>query len=87
MEGGEIASGNSVVAIFEIATTVSDSMKLAEKNEALAQVSIGYNLPGDKVRKEIKYDCAANLAAFKSIDKEFQFAHLRRGRWPGRLYR
>ena len=72
LEGGEIGSGNSVLAIFEISLLVADSLI---NNGALlspAQVSLKYTLPASKVRKTLNYDCPANYLPFNKIDKEFQ---------------
>ncbi|MBC7422453.1 MAG: von Willebrand factor type A domain-containing protein, partial [Ferruginibacter sp.] len=71
LEGGEIGSGNSVLAIFEVTPTGSDSLS----NGAYpAQVSLKYTLPITKIVKELKHDCLNNYKAFEEIDKEFQFA-------------
>ena len=71
LEGGEIGSGNSVLAIFEVTPTGSDSLS----NGAYpAQVSLKYTLPTTKIVKELKHDCLNNYKAFEEIDKEFQFA-------------
>ena len=71
LEGGEIGSGNSVLAIFEVTLAGSDSLS----NSAYpAQVSLKYTLPTTKIVKELKHDCLNNYKAFEEIDKEFQFA-------------
>ena len=73
LEGGEMGSGNSVLAIFEVTPALADSLlTLSAGREPLAQVSLKYRLENDKLRKEIKYDCTANYTDFNNIDKEFQ---------------
>ena len=71
LEGGEIGSGNSVMAIFEVTPSVPDSLL---NNHSPAQVSLRYTLPDTKVTNQLKYDCPANYLPFKDIDKEFQLA-------------
>lgn len=69
LEGGEIGSGNSVLAIFEITPLVADSFV---NNISPAQVLLKYTLPATKVRKRLNYDCPSNYLPFNNIDKEFQ---------------
>ena len=74
LEGGEVGSGNSVLAIFEL-TPHADSNSLvamATVNKQLANVTLRYTPIHDKVEKKIHYQCAANLAEFNSINKELQ---------------
>ncbi len=71
LEGGEIGSGNSVLAIFEVTPNISDSLSAIAFP---AQVSLKYTLPATKIIKELKHDCLNNYKAFEEIDKEFQFA-------------
>ena len=71
LEGGEIGSGNSVLAIFEVTPQIKDSLL---NFIVPAQVSLKYTLPNTKVVKELKHDCLANYLAFENIDKDFQFA-------------
>ena len=72
LEGGEIGSGNSVMAIFEI--TPVNTITSAAMQQDVAQVSLKYNLCNDTLNKQVKYDCPNNYVAFKSIDKSYQFA-------------
>jgi Ca-activated chloride channel homolog len=73
--GGEVGSGNSVMAIFEIEPQVNDSgVALFSTNNQLTRVSLSYSLNKDSVRKEFKYNCIDNYAPFSSIDKDYQFA-------------
>jgi Ca-activated chloride channel homolog len=72
LEGGDIGSGNSVLAIFEItpaASAAADASSLA----SLAEVSLKYTLPATKMRNVLHYSCPSNYSAFSSIDKDFQF--------------
>lgn len=69
LEGGEIGSGNSVLAIFEVTPNVAINSATAD----LAQVSLKYNLCNDTLSNEMKYSCPNNYAAFNSIDKDLRF--------------
>ena len=72
LEGGEIGSGNSVLAIFEITSLVADSLINNATLLSPAEVSLKYTLPATKVRKVLNYDCPGNYIPFNNIDKEFQ---------------
>lgn len=74
LEGGEVGSGNSVLAIFEL-TLLTDSVSLVAiptANKQLADVTLRYTPIHDKVEKKIHYQCTANIAEFNSINKELQ---------------
>ena len=73
LEGGEVGSGNSVMAIFEI---LPDSAQgsLTDPGTALARLDIRYHHSNDSTRQQVNYNCPANLIEFKDIDKELQFA-------------
>jgi len=73
LEGGEIGSGNSVLAIFEITPGATDSFITNRALISPAQVSLKYTLPATKISKVLNYNCPANYLPFNSIDKEFQF--------------
>jgi Ca-activated chloride channel family protein len=75
LEGGEIGSGNSVLAIFEIIPATEQLFKentLA--NERLANISMRYSLCNDTTQLKMIKSCPADLTEFKYIDKEFKFA-------------
>lgn len=74
LEGGEIGSGSSVVAIFEI-TAENDQLfsPATSLREPLGQLSMRYSLCNDSAHHVIKYDCANNFTEFNSISKELQF--------------
>jgi len=75
IEGGEIGSGSSILAIFEI---VPEDPKLftgdvLDKN-GVAKLSMRYSLCNDTSHKMMEYTCPAAFTEFKSIDNELQFA-------------
>lgn len=74
MEGGEIGSGSSVLAIFEI---VPQDVKLLSNDmdkEGIAKLSMRYMLGNDTAHYLMDYTCSSVSDEFKNIDKEFQFA-------------
>ncbi len=75
LEGGELGSGNNVLAIFEI---VPASDKLFNPDpipkDLLAEIEMRYSLCNDTTLLTLKTACVANYTDFKSIDKDFQFA-------------
>ena len=76
IEGGEVGSGSSVLAIFEI---VPEDPKLfseegiMDKN-GVARLSMRYSLCNDTSNKVMDYVCPAKFTEFKNIDNELQFA-------------
>ncbi len=76
LEGGDIGSGNSVLAIFEITLLKEEEFISGTFAQSPAQVSLRYVLPNVPVnsanRKELNYNCPNNYIPFTDIDKEFQ---------------
>lgn len=75
LEGGEIGSGNNVLAIFEI-VPASDKLFKPElmPNDKVAVIEMRYSLCNDTTLITLKSDCVAGFVEFKSLDKELQFA-------------
>jgi len=74
IEGGEIGSGNSLMAIFEVSTK-KGKIKMNDSSfcEPIANVSLKYNIYGDKSPKDIHFSCPLSYTSFEKIDKELQF--------------
>jgi Ca-activated chloride channel family protein len=72
LEGGDIGSGNSVLAIFEITPFREDDIIKGSTHQSPASVSLKYTVPKTTGRKELNYTCPANYQPFDNIDKEFQ---------------
>ncbi len=71
--GGEIGSGNSVMAIFEVEPQVTGSPDTRlTANEILARISLSYSLNNDNFHKVVKYDCLNNYTNFSALDKDYQ---------------
>jgi Ca-activated chloride channel family protein len=75
LEGGEIGSGNNVLALFEI-VPASDKLFKPElmPKDKVAEIEMRYSLCNDTTLITLKNDCLANFVEFKSLDKELQFA-------------
>jgi len=72
LPGGEIGSGTSVLAIFEITPQrAPDTTTLS--NGHVADVTLRYEPVNSKVEKIISYNCSANMHGFYSTKKELQF--------------
>ncbi len=75
IDGGEIGSGNSVLAIFEI-LPASDKLFKPDifPKDKIADIEMRYSLCEDTTQFVMSIACPANYVEFKSIDKDLQFA-------------
>jgi Ca-activated chloride channel family protein len=76
IEGGEVGSGSSALAVFEIEPTDQRLFTPAAitDNNGIASMSMRYSLPADTSHKYIEYKCPLNYIGFNELDKELQFA-------------
>ena len=75
LEGGEIGSGNSIMAMFEVVPQLPQNAALANTfQEPVAEVTLKYSLEKNKVQKEMKYVCTDNYLEFNTLGKHYQFA-------------
>jgi len=75
LEGGEIGSGSSVMAIFEIIPVSENLYKIdLLPKDILANVDLRYSLCNDTGHARLSTRCLGNYTEFKNIDKELQFA-------------
>lgn len=70
LEGGEIGSGNSVLALFEI--TPEESL-FTNPDASLADVELRYTPVNTKEPKLLQYGCSSRCDSFKTISKDLQF--------------
>jgi Ca-activated chloride channel family protein len=68
VEGGEIGSANSVLAIFEIVPNEKNTVK------SMANISMRYTIGNDSTHQLIKHSCSQNFIPFNAIHKDLQFA-------------
>lgn len=75
IDGGEIGSGNSLLAIFEI-VPAGDSIFKVEifPKDTIALIEMRYSLCDDTSHLYITNSCPAKFEEFKNIDKDLQFA-------------
>ncbi len=76
LNGGEIGSGNSVMALFEV---VPHSMELPDSvttiHKPIATIALSYLLTNkSKIQKELKFNCLNNYQPFKLLHKDYQMA-------------
>jgi len=75
LEGGEVGSGNSVLAIFEI-VPASDKLFKTDvlPKDVIANIEMRYSLCDDTAHLLMTKACLANFTEFKNTDKDLQFA-------------
>jgi Ca-activated chloride channel family protein len=72
IEGGEIGSGHTMIAAFEIEP--AQGAITASSLEEFAEVNLQYRLPNDTVRKENKVKFPYELVQYKDLDPALRFA-------------
>lgn len=76
VEGGEIGSGHSMMALFEIIPT--DANKFAIKDNSLsgnlADIHLQYNLPNDKKEYDYTSPVVFDYTPFNEMDKCYRFS-------------
>ena len=71
LQGGEVGSGHSLLALFEIVPTDSTEM---HDSERLARVQLNYRLPHDPRARLSSYDCASAITPFRDLQPCYRFA-------------
>jgi len=75
LEGGEIGSGNSTLAVFEIVPTEQNlHSNKAGVEEAIAHLQLNYSSLSDTSMLKIQHTVPNNYLPFESIHKDLQFA-------------
>jgi Ca-activated chloride channel family protein len=72
LEGGEIGSGNSMLAIFEL-TLQAPSVSAEEAKGSIARVKLRFKPSDLRVEKSISYECPNAFIPFNSLKKDLQF--------------
>jgi Ca-activated chloride channel family protein len=73
VQGGEVGSGHSLLALFEISPTDPDSVELTDKDE-LAKLVINYKLPHDSLVRTTAYTCSSEVTPFNELQPCYRFA-------------
>ncbi len=74
IQGGEVGSGHSLLALFEITPADGDIGRGGGDAEGLARVMLNYKLPGDSVARMTCYTCDNHLVAFRDLQPCYRFA-------------
>ncbi len=80
MEGGEVGSGHSMIAMFEIipgsslAAALQNSGGMQAANKNVAEVTVNYNLPGDSLKRWSAFKVAYNYIPFGQLPQSYRFA-------------
>lgn len=74
LEGGEIGSGNSTLAIFSILPTQHNISGSSDENVNIAKLDLKYTNVTDTIQRKILFDVKNNFQKFDSTDKELRFA-------------
>ena len=73
LEGGEVGSGSSVLAIFEIIPN-STFKNTDMKTQVFADLELNYKINKDTVSKKMQYSLPNNFTSFDSLNKEYKLA-------------
>lgn len=71
IEGGEVGSGHSVLAVFEVEPVKSVS---ANSSDIIATVGVNYFLPGDSVKMAMRFAAPYNYMPFEQLSSSYKFA-------------
>lgn len=75
IEGGEIGSGHSMLALFEIVPTEINKGAIKDNftDGKLAEINLQYQLPGKSKKLEDQYTCSFNYVPFEKLEKTVTF--------------
>ncbi len=76
VEGGEIGSGNSMMAVFEVTPTkiIPDSTKDSFTNEKIANIKLQYRNPGDSSHLFYSYSSPFRFIPFNELSNSYRFS-------------
>lgn len=72
LEGGEIGSGNSITAVFELLPSANDTAGNLTKN--VATVILNYSKPNEILHEKLTWPCPQNYKPLNEIDSVLKFA-------------
>jgi Ca-activated chloride channel family protein len=73
LDGGEVGSGHSVIALFEIDPVYVDGQATGNKG-SLAKVNVRYKLPNDTLQRYTNYKCPYTVTPFTTLPATYRFA-------------
>jgi Ca-activated chloride channel family protein len=74
VQGGEVGSGHSLLALFEITPRNPDSVGPSFDKSRLGRVVLDYKLPHDSLERTSYYECANQMMAFRDLQPCYRFA-------------
>ena len=75
LEGGEIGSGNSTLAVFQILPTQQNLLsKNTTVSDDIAKLDLKYRRCNDSLNQKLTFDVKNNYAGIDSVDREIKFA-------------
>ncbi|OSZ76837.1 hypothetical protein CAP36_10400 [Chitinophagaceae bacterium IBVUCB2] len=76
IEGGEIGSGHSLLALFEITPTNACNDAIADevKSGKFADIKLQYRHPNNATLFNMNHECKLNFIPSKELDKNFHFS-------------
>jgi Ca-activated chloride channel family protein len=74
LEGGEIGSGSSVLALFELTPHEAKKAEMTNNNTDLAKLELSYKKNNDSVTNKIVYNAPVNFVKMDSLNKDLRFA-------------
>lgn len=76
VEGGEIGSGHSMMALFEIVPTDANKFAIRDNNMSgnLADIHLQYDLPNDKKENDYTSPVIFDYTPFNEMDKCYRFS-------------
>jgi Uncharacterized protein containing a von Willebrand factor type A (vWA) domain len=74
IEGGEVGSGHTTLALFEISLAYENGRSLFFEKDGLAKVQVSYRLPGDSVKRTASYTCPYIKTEFAELPACYRFA-------------
>ncbi len=74
VQGGEVGSGHSLLALFELNPVDADSIGESAGRNKLADVVLNYRLPNDSLQRVSVYKCPSQLIHFEALPACYRFA-------------
>ncbi|MDR3714950.1 MAG: von Willebrand factor type A domain-containing protein [Puia sp.] len=79
VQGGEVGSGHSLLALFEISPADSESIAgtvagPSRDENRIAAVTLNYKIPNDSLDRISNYNCPAQLTSFGDLPAPYRFA-------------
>ena len=73
LDGGEVGSGHSVIALFEIDPVFATALPITSTGK-LADINVRYKLPNDTLQRTTSYQCPYAVTPFNNLPSTYRFA-------------